>query len=293
MYFEPSLAQNPSLRVPLTVPLDWRDRVNAELDSALDTLGRAGLAAFGETLAARLDAIRAEAGPAQWVDSILPWLQDHPAIAIARDRLTLPHTTPLPAARDRALRTRCLTIANAIDDTAIRQPRPHVMALASDRLTELNWSLAVTQDRIGRFIAADRNRMALRQIIASHGRRCASLVPLALSVRDILRGGAGTLGQFDCIYAADLVEQSPATLAALTNRLFDMLNPGGRLILGALGDATSASALAEATAGPLPVWRSAGAVNALAAGIPKAAMLSRAVLPTAAGDSWYLDLRRS
>jgi hypothetical protein len=293
MLHEPGLMQNPLLRVPITVPLDWRERVNAELDSALDALARAGLDSFAESLATRLERVRADATPADWVDSILPWVRAHPAIAIARERLPMPVPTIANGARDRAQRTRNLTLANTIDGAAARVTAPHILALAGGRLPELDWSLAMAQGRIGRFIAADRDRQALRQLATGHGARLPALVPMTLSVRDVLRGGASRLGSFDAVYAADLLAPPPATvLATLATKLFDLLNPGGQLVLGALGDAAGNNALADAMVDTLPIWRSATAVAALAADIPRALILDRNVLPTAAGQGWYLDLRR-
>ncbi|OYU14454.1 MAG: hypothetical protein CFE37_10695 [Alphaproteobacteria bacterium PA4] len=293
MLHEPGLVQNPMLRVPITVPLDWRDRVNAELDSALDALARAGIDSFADTLATRLDHVRAEATPADWVDGILPWVRAHPAIGIARARLPLPQPTVADEAGNRARRTRHLTIANVIDAAAARSPAPHILALGSGRLPELDWSVAVTRGRIGRLVAADRDRRVLRHLATIQTARLPALLPMALTLRDVLRGGASQLGPFDAIYAADLVTPPPpATLATLVGKLFARLKPGGQLILGALAEVGGTSALHDALAPALPIWRSAAGVAALAAELPRTAILSRNIATTPAGQSWYLDLRR-
>ena len=309
-------------------PDSWKARVDDRLDATLARLERHGAPAFIAEFREVLHRLRAEAG-SEWHDIVLPLVSDHPAAAMARSCPIAGHafarprgypgdaglldviyrqpgalwTTSDPVASvvtamthaappARSVRERRMILADAIDETAVRVQRPAILSLACGHLREVEWSLAFAQGAIGRFVAADQDSDSLASIGRDYGARFPVIERLELSVRDVLRGGARDLGQFDLIYAAGLYDYLPEPVArSLTERLFAMLGDSGRLLIGNYGEGLFDTAYMEAIMNWPLNWRGPGALEALADGIPAIAA-SRSVWPDTTGTCWYLDLRR-
>ncbi len=199
------------------------------------------------------------------------------------------HATPTC----RSVRARRMLLANAIDETASRVENPNVLAFACGHLRESEWSQALAQGKIGRFVAADQERRHLMQVAKDYGQRFPAIEVASLSVRDVQRGAASRLGWFDLVYAAGLYDHLDQPQAeALTAKLFGMLNPGGRLLISNFGEGIPETAFLEAVMERSLIWRSRDAVAGFAAAIPAAQILSSKVTADATGACWYLDMRR-
>lgn len=306
------------------------DRVNALLDRTLGTLATGSPEHFSAELAAVLHRLREAAGAA-W-NEVIPWVRRHPAVTIARECPITHHATiwprgypgdaglldmiyrhpaaALPAPLDdrarrlntavhsaapmRSVRHRRMLLADAIDDAAVTTPGAEILSLACGHLREAEWSAALASGAISRFIAADQDSASLAQLDIDYGDRFPVIAPTPLSVRDVLMGRTAMLGRFDLVYAAGLYDYLPEPVArALTERLFGLLHPGGRLLIGNFGTGIPEAAFMESVmAWPL-IWRSAQELAALAAGIAPAAIASQQVWPDITGTCLYLDLRRA
>jgi hypothetical protein len=307
---------------------DWPTLVTERLNAALERLTSHGPSAFLQDMRAVLHRLRVESGR-DWQDIVLPLVSDHAAAATLRTcpmtghafarprgypgdaglldviyrQPGAPWTTSDPVAKcvtaaahaapaARSVRERRMILADAIDDTAVRIQRPAILSLACGHLREVEWSLALAQGAVGRFVAADQDRDSLASVARDYGARFPVIEPLELSVRDVLRGGGDSLGGFDLVYAAGLYDYLPEPVARnLTERLFAMLNDGGRLLIGNYGDGLLDTAYMEAIMNWPLIWRGPVVLEALANRIPASAA-TRTVWPDSTGTCWYLDLRR-
>lgn len=311
-------------------PDEWIAPVGEALDRALETLQSHGPESFNRSLAGALATLRDAAGPA-WTADVVPIVRRHPATRIARECPLTRHATEWPrgypgdaglldiiyrhqpgeggslperarrlhsavqaGAPPRSVRHRRMLLADAIDEAAVATPGAEILSVACGHLREAEWSLALAGTGISRFIAADQDRDSLARLEADYGDRFPVIAPTPLSVRDLLGGKAKTLGRFNLIYAAGLFDYLPDTVArALTDRLFGLLHPGGRLLIGNFGTGIPETAFMEAVMDWALLWRTPTEIAAFASDLPDDELASQSVWPDATGTCWYLDLRRA
>ncbi len=131
----------------------------------------------------------------------------------------------------KAVRARMKIIAKKIDEVAEKVENPRIFSLACGHLREAHISKAIQEGRIKELVAMDYDRKSLEvvakefsglKVRTAHG-----------SVRDIILAEMhGELGKFDFIYAAGLYDYlSQGVATRLSEKLFDMLNHGGTLLL--------------------------------------------------------------
>jgi len=153
------------------------------------------------------------------------------------------HATANQAAA-RAVRSRRWIIIDKLNELTARMAGPHVLSLACGHLREARHCSALLQGRFGRFVAADQDRESLAVVEREVGDFGVEAVPI--SVRTLLKEQVA-LGSFDFIYASGLYDYLPQAVAQrLTERLFAMLTPGGRLLLANFLPSSSSTAFMEA-----------------------------------------------
>ena len=133
-----------------------------------------------------------------------------------------------PAAR--AVRERRDIVARMIDRISDDIRGSSILSVACGHLNEAKHSNAVKDNCIGRFVALDQDPKSLevvKNVFAGHkGIQCVHGTVLKLLKN------AMDLGTFDFIYALGLLDYLRQPIAKrLTNNLFGMLRPGGRLLL--------------------------------------------------------------
>jgi extracellular factor (EF) 3-hydroxypalmitic acid methyl ester biosynthesis protein len=129
-------------------------------------------------------------------------------------------------------------LRSLIDDTVVVHERPRLLSVAAGHCRELQGSLALHPGFAGEFVAVDQDGLSCTEVEAST--RGSRVQVVHGGVRELLaaasEGGeptlAARLGSFDLIYSAGLYDYLPEALAKrLTRRLFQMLRPGGRLLV--------------------------------------------------------------
>jgi extracellular factor (EF) 3-hydroxypalmitic acid methyl ester biosynthesis protein len=127
-----------------------------------------------------------------------------------------------------AVRYRRRLLAGLIDQAAQRGGA-RVLAIAAGHLREVELSTAVKSGAISEFVALDQDEDSLSEVDQHYGRLGIRTLPG--SVRQILSGKV-TLREYDFVYAAGLFDYLSAPVAgALTQRMFDMVRPGGRMLI--------------------------------------------------------------
>jgi hypothetical protein len=124
---------------------------------------------------------------------------------------------------------RATRIGKLVDQVVSERHRPNVLSVAAGHMREAGRSTALKQNKIGRWIALDSDAKSLQET-----RRCYStygVETVAASVRRMLSGRLA-LGEFDLIYSTGLYDYLQQPLGRrLTRKLFEMLRPGGRLLI--------------------------------------------------------------
>lgn len=165
-----------------------------------------------------------------------------------------------------SVRLRRAVLAREIDSIAASHPNPHVLSVASGHLREVEWSRASREGAVA-ITALDQDRDSLECIDRDYGRYRVATLPATIG--DVLRRSVPLSG-LDLIYAAGLYDYLDADLGrVLTATLFQMLAPGGRLLIANFTPATHDAAFMEAFMDWRLVYRTAAEVLALADAIPR------------------------
>jgi hypothetical protein len=129
----------------------------------------------------------------------------------------------------RAVRARRRIIIDKLNNLAISKPKPHVLSLACGHLHEAKQCTAFTEGKIGRYVAVDQDTMSLAFVERELGPL--GVETINASVRDFLKRRVAVSG-FDLIYVLGLHDYLSVPIAQrLSEVLFEMLNPGGQLVI--------------------------------------------------------------
>jgi SAM-dependent methyltransferase len=132
-----------------------------------------------------------------------------------------------------AVRQRRNTLARAIDEVAAMVPRARVLAAGAGHLREARVARAFASGSLGALVAVDGDRECLRVVARDLGERVRTV---NASVGDVAAGRV-SLGEFDLVYAADLLERlDDGAARALVAALLRAVAPGGRLLLASFVD---------------------------------------------------------
>ncbi|MCU0728755.1 MAG: class I SAM-dependent methyltransferase [Sphingopyxis sp.] len=311
-------------------PSDWPSQAEAILDQATTLWHQMGPEHALLTLNVQLNQLRHAAGDT-WIREVVPAVRRHPITQTIRahspiaghaaswprgypgdaglidlfyeanavsaslaDEQRRANATIRQSQSARSVRMRRLVIADAIDECASRNPQAEILSVACGHVREVEWSLAMSDGLVSRFVAADQDEASLAEVERRLSHRFPMVQPLRLSVRGIIAGRAASLGQFHFVYAAGLYDYLPENVGrALTARLFSLLRPNGRLLIGNFSQAPQDIGFMESIMDWSLIWRSEGELARLADAIPSADIARQSVWADATGACIYLDLVRA
>jgi SAM-dependent methyltransferase len=151
----------------------------------------------------------------------------------------------------------------------------------------------VREQRLGRFLALDQDRERLAVVDQELGPFGVETVPSP--VKSLLKGEL-RFEAMDFVYAAGLYDYLSQPVAIqLTQVLFSMLRPGGRLLLANYADPPADSnfkAYMEAFMDWWLLYREESEVDEWSQGIPRAALDERRLFRDDTGNLLYLELIR-
>lgn len=137
------------------------------------------------------------------------------------------YTSSAPAAA--GVRARRGFVADLIDETTTARPGCDIMAIAAGHLREASLTTAFRRGRIGKFVALDSDPVSLQEVDRSYGRYGITTIPSPFAQLITNRLKVGT---FDLIYTTGLFDYlNENTGRRLVTTMFDMLNPGGQLVV--------------------------------------------------------------
>lgn len=208
-----------------------------------------------------------------------------------------PGTTPLGASifshmmnQQGALgvRARGDVLARMIDETAEAVERPRILSIACGHLREGTRSAALMEGRVGELVALDQDAGSLAEV--EHVYAGTPVRTMHCSVRAILSGKVKLRG-FHFVYAAGLYDYLSERVAQrLTRLMFDMLEPGGRLLVANFAPGLPEVGYMETFMGWTLTYRTPEEVARLSAGISSDDWASHRVFWDASRNIVFLDM---
>jgi extracellular factor (EF) 3-hydroxypalmitic acid methyl ester biosynthesis protein len=193
----------------------------------------------------------------------------------------------------KAVRCRREIFARSVDETAARRPLPRILALACGHLREAYLSTAVCDRRIGEYIALDQDPESLAVVDQTFGRQGVRIVRasvLDLPTSDLAHAPRGAGGGFDAAGLYDYLWQGAAK--ELTACAFNMLDPGGRLVIANVMPSIPDAGYMEAIMDWWLIYRTADQLAAVADSIPGDIVASHRTFTDPTNCIVFLELTR-
>jgi len=188
-----------------------------------------------------------------------------------------------------SVRTRRAILAREIDVVAAERRDARVLSIACGHLREVEWSRAVRDGRVS-ITALDQDRESLAVIEHEYSRYGVCTVPGTIG--DVLRR-ATRFRDLDLVYASGLFDYLQQDLArALTDAMFRMLAPGGRLLIANFTPETRDAAFMETFMDWQLVYRDEKEMRSLADLIPASSVGTTDQFRDDNGNITYLRLVR-
>ena len=189
-----------------------------------------------------------------------------------------------------SLRARRDLLSQMIDQASERTARARILSLACGHLREAQRSHAVRRGDIEQFIALDQDQLSLAVVEREQGRQ--GVVTVCDTVLSVL-SGERVFRDFDFVYAAGLFDYLPDAMATrLTTRMFEMLRPGGNLLLANFVPGSQGRGYTEAFMDWWLIHRDEADLHSLATEIPKADIARLRSFQDELGNIAYLELEK-
>ncbi|MAC77079.1 MAG: hypothetical protein CML66_03355 [Rhodobacteraceae bacterium] len=195
----------------------------------------------------------------------------------------------------RGLRDRGARLAGMVDATAARRPGAKVLTVGCAHLREAGLSEAFRAGRLTRWTALDGDEANLAEVARW---TAGSVVEPKFASTGSLPTHGRDLGAYDLVCAAGALDDLPAKQAAdLARRLFDLVRPGGDLVLSAFGTggvpaAFMPAAFMEVFAAWTPILHDADALAGLARAATEGTQARIQLVQGNTGDVTYAIIRR-
>jgi extracellular factor (EF) 3-hydroxypalmitic acid methyl ester biosynthesis protein len=173
----------------------------------------------------------------------------------------------------RAVRRRMTVLAELIDRVCIDRRSPRILSIASGHMRELQFSHAVRARAFGEIVAFDQDAASLDHIASINGSKLVKTIQGSIS-RLIV--GRHDFDNFDLVYAAGLLDYLDQRAAKrLTTTMFEVLNPGGTLLVANFLDHIDDIGYMESFMGWDLVFRNSSQITSLADDITAGVSLKR------------------
>jgi hypothetical protein len=190
----------------------------------------------------------------------------------------------------RALRNRRRRVAMAIDEAVRLRADARVLVLGAGHLREIELVRTLGEGFVGEILAIDQDEECLAIIEYAYAARGVRKLYVPL---DRLLAGQPRLRGFDLVYAAGLFDRLAHDSAqAVAERMFEMLNPQGRLLIANLAPDLADAAYLESYMDWHPVYRGEHDMLGLTAGFPRADLADIDLSFDATRSMSYLNVRR-
>ena len=167
----------------------------------------------------------------------------------------------------KSARDRRDALAAAVDSVARQTREPRILSVACGHLREAKISRAVAENKVGEYFALDHDAVSLSVIDKEFPETGISTVHG--SVKDLIKRKI-QFTDLDLVYSAGLYDYLTAPVAtALTALMFNMLRPGGRLLVANCAPESECIGYMEAFMAWRLIYRDEAELTALAESIPE------------------------
>jgi hypothetical protein len=179
-------------------------------------------------------------------------------------------------------------LAETIDEVAESVARPNILSIACGHLREAQCSRSVREGRLGRFLALDQDPKSLGVIQREHSASVITTVPA--SVRSIISGKT-SFPELHFVYAAGLFDYLSAPIATrLTSLMFEMLTPGGKLLIANFTPGNHGRGYMETFMDWKLIYRDLDDLRSLGKALPRDRVASEKVFIDRNNNIAYLDI---
>jgi SAM-dependent methyltransferase len=186
------------------------------------------------------------------------------------------------------VRARRDVLAQIIDETAAQFERPRILSIACGHLREAAGSAALMGGRVGELVALDQDADSLAEVERAYAGKPVRTVNC--SIRAVLAGKVNFEG-FHFVYAAGLYDYLSERVAArLTSQMFDMVVPGGRVLVANFAPGLPEVGYMETFMGWKLTYRTPEEMARLSAEVPSGQWKSHRVFWDASENIVFLDL---
>lgn len=190
-----------------------------------------------------------------------------------------------------AVRARRALLATMIDAACERTKAPHILSVACGHLRELALSSEFRAGRVGRFVGLDQDALSLAEVSRSLPEAAVETVPGSIK---LLFGSTLGKEKFDFIYTAGLYDYLEEGFAQrLTKRMFEMLRPGGRLLVANFRPGVEDVGYMEAFMNWNLIYRDTEAMERLVAGVPAQSLAAQRIFDDPTRTLAFLELDRT
>jgi SAM-dependent methyltransferase len=190
-----------------------------------------------------------------------------------------------------AVRWRRELLARKIDEVAEATADPDVLSLACGHLREIELSQAAEGGRLGRYVALDQDPNSVSEVEELYGDRGVEAIKAPVKA---LMAGEMKLGELDFIYSAGLYDYLDRDTARfLTAGLFQMLRPGGKLLVANFLPGISDIGYMESFMAWQLIFRSREDMLALLAPIPEQALASKEIYTDDLKNIIFLEIDKA
>jgi extracellular factor (EF) 3-hydroxypalmitic acid methyl ester biosynthesis protein len=173
----------------------------------------------------------------------------------------------------RAVRRRMHLISELIDRVCVDRPRPRILSIASGHMRELQFSHAARAGVFEDIVAFDQDASSLAEVKFTIGSKSIKIVQGSISR---LLVGRHDFQDFDLVYAAGLFDYLEERAARrLTKMMFEMLKPGGTLLVANFLSHIDAIGYMESFMGWNLIFRTRSQITSLAEDIEGEVGLTR------------------
>ncbi len=189
-----------------------------------------------------------------------------------------------------SVRSRAALLGNLIDEVARKNPRAKILSIACGHLREAAWSDAVQSGAIGSLIGLDEDAESIEFIKKTKGNL--PIEPYLCTIRSIVHRDH-CFENLDLVYTAGLLDYFQVPFAArLTTIMFEMLNPGGRLLVGNFAPETEERGYMETFMAWRLDYKDESQVSALAAEIDDEEIEAKRIFRDPYRNVIYLELSK-
>lgn len=315
-----------------TEHLACRDRIFPVLDDALTKYASGNIGNFAQELMRLLDDIKVSFPLDDWYDVAVPVIRTHDLQRVVHECAFTAHSYKRPRGypgdadlldlvyrhpnaqpiidgltqtgraifdvttgvmASEAVKDRRHVVARKIDEVAARRPGVEILAVACGHLRELEFSEAAKAGALTRFVATDQDGRSLAEAQKYAVSLTEAVETQELSVKDFI-SSSHNVGTFDLVYAAGLYDYLDARIAMrLTRKLFELLKPGGTLLVPNLLTGIREVAYMETCMDWFMIYRNEAEIKAFAGEISELDMASLHYYEDSSSSIGYLEIERS